>query len=408
MEAIQFNISVPRYIAGKVLGAVYEPLYWSGLSCLRYGSVDEPALPGPDWVKITTRYGGICGSDWGLVHLHNSPYLSPFGSERFVVGHENLGTIAEAGSEVEGWSVGDRVIADLLLPCAPRGFGEACPACRRGDYNLCERFAEGALAPGTILGSCTDTGGSWGPVYVAHQSQLVRVPENVTGENAILLDALGSALHPVLRNYPEDDQTVLVAGAGTIGLCAVASLRALGSRARILVLAKYQFQADLARRFGADEVLLLGRNQEHYGALVELTGGKLYRPILGKPALVGGADIVYECVGSSASIDDALHLAAAGGRVVLIGAAGVPKGVDWTPVWFHELTIQGAYAVAMEDYQGRRMRTYEVGLELMAEEKLDLSPLLTHRFKLSEYKKAFRTLRSRGRSRALKAVFTFD
>jgi L-iditol 2-dehydrogenase len=408
MEVLQFDISVPRYIAGKVLGAVYKPLFWSGLSCLRYGQVDEPVLPGPDWVKITTRLGGICGTDWGLIHLHNSPYLSPFGSDRFVLGHENLGTIAEVGAEVEGWSVGDRVIADLLLPCAPRGFSEPCPACQRGEYNLCERLAEGALAPGTVLGSCADTGGSWGPVYVAHRSQLVRVPETVADEDAILVDALASALHPILRDFPEDNQTVLVAGAGTIGLCAIGSLRALGSRARILALAKYPFQAELALRFGADEVLLLGRKQEHYSALAEQTGGKLYHPLLGKPALVGGVDIVYECVGSSESIDDALHLAAAGGRVVLVGAAGIPTGVDWTPVWFHELTIRGAYAVATEDHEGRRMRTYEVGLELMAQEKLDLSPLLTHKYRLREYRQAFRTLADRGQSRALKAVFVFD
>jgi L-iditol 2-dehydrogenase len=408
MEALQFNISVPRYVAGKVLGAVYEPLYWSGLSCLHYGQVDEPALPGPDWVKITTRYGGICGTDWGWIHLHSSTYLTTFGSKQFILGHENLGTIAEVGPQVSDWSVGDRVIADLLLPCSPRGFAEACPACRRGDYNLCERFAEGALAPGSVLGSCADTGGSWGPVYVAHHSQLVRVPESVTDEDAILVDALGSALHSVLRDFPEDDQTVLVAGAGTIGLCVVASLRALDSRARILALAKYPFQAEVARHLGADEVLVPDGNRTHYRRLMELTGGKLYQPILGKPALVGGADIVYECVGSSGSIDDALHLAAAGGRVVLVGAAGIPKGVDWTPVWFHELTIKGAYAVAMEDFQGRRLRTYEIGLELMAQKELDLSPLLTHRFKLSEYKQAFRTLADRGRSRALKAVFVFE
>ena len=408
MEALQFDISVPRYIAGKVLGAVYEPLFWSGLSCLRYGKVDEPPLPGPDWVKIHTRYGGICGTDWGLIHLHNSLYLAPFNSERFILGHENLGTIAEVGPEVEGWSVGERVIADLLLPCAPRGFADACPACQRGDYNLCEHFTEGALAPGSILGSCADTGGSWGPVYVAHRSQLVRVPESVADEDAILIDALASALHPILDHLPKDGQTVLVMGAGTIGLCIVASLRALDSRARIVVLAKYPFQAELARHFGADEVLSPGRKQEHYGALMELTGGKLYRPQLGKPVLVGGADIVYECVGSAGSIDDALRMAAPSGRVVLIGAAGVPSGVDWTPVWFHELTIKGAYAVAMEDYQERRMRTYEVGLELMAQKRLDLSPLLTHSFKLSEYKQAFRILADRGKSKALKAVFAFD
>jgi L-iditol 2-dehydrogenase len=414
MKALQFNVSVPRYVAGKVLGSLYTPLYWSGLSCLRYGDVAEPALPGADWVRIKTRYGGICGSDWGLIHLHDSLYLSPFGSQQFILGHENLGTIVEVGPQVEGWSVGERVIAELMLPCATRGFSEPCPSCERGEYNLCERFADGALAPGTILGSCADTGGSWGPVYVAHQSQLVRVPENVSDENAILLDALSSALHAILCNPPEDDQAnrrppaVLVLGAGTIGLCAVASLRALGSQARILVLAKHRFQAELARHFGADEILFLSRNRDYYHVLAERTGGKLYQPILGKPALIGGADVVYECVGSDDSVDDALHLTTAGGKVVLIGLAAVPKGVDWTPVWFRELTLKGTYGVAVESYQGRRMRTYEVGLELMAQGKLDLSPLLTHKFRLAEYRRAFHTLRAKGPNGVSKAVFTFD
>ena len=408
VKAIYFDISVPRYVIGKALGALYKPLYWSGLSCLRYGRVPEPALPGPDWVKIRTRYGGICGSDWGLILLHQSPYLSPFGSDRFVIGHENLGTIAEVGPEVEGWSEGERVIADLMLPCAPRGFREPCPACQRGDYNLCERFAEGALSPGTILGSCADTGGSWGPVYVAHKSQLVRVPENVSDENAILLDALSSALHPVLRNFPEDDETVLVLGAGTIGLSVVASLRALGSQARLLVLAKYPFQGELARRYGADEIVFLGRDGAHYQALADLTGAKVYHPILGKPALVGGADLVYECVGSDSSVDDALRLAASGGKVVLVGLAAAPKGVDWTPIWFQELTLKGSFTVSTETYQGHRLRTYEVGLELMAQGKVDLSPLLTHRFRLAEYRQAFQTLSARKANGALKAVFTFE
>ena len=408
MKALQFDVSVPRYVAGKVLGALYRPLYWSGLSCLRYGNVAEPALPGPDWVKIKTRYGGICGTDWGMIHLDSSPYLSPFSSEQFIIGHENLGTIVEAGSQVEGWSPGDRVIADLMLPCAPRGFSDPCPACQRGDYNLCERFAEGNLAPGTILGSCADTGGSWGPIFVAHRSQLVRVPENVSDENAILLDALGSALHPVLRDFPADDQTVLVLGAGTIGLCAIASLRALGSRARILAVAKYPMQAELARHFGANEVLSPGHGQERYDELARLNGGTVYQPILGKPALVGGADIVYECIGNDGSVDDALRMAAGGGKVVLIGLAGQLKSVDWTPIWFHELTVRGSYTVATEDFQGRRMRTYEVGLELMAQGRVDMSPLLTHKFSLSEYRSAFRTLMAKGQNKVLKAVFTFE
>jgi threonine dehydrogenase-like Zn-dependent dehydrogenase len=408
MKAIYFEISVPRYVVGKALGPIYKPLYWSGLSCLRYGDVPEPALPGPDWVKIRTRYGGICGSDMGLIRLHESPYLSPFGSQRFVIGHENLGTITEVGTGVEGWSVGERVIADLMLPCAPRGFDESCPACQRGDYNLCQNFAEGVLSPGTILGSCAETGGSWGPVYVAHQSQLVRVPENVSDENAILVDALSSALHPVLRSFPQDDETVLIVGAGTIGLSVVASLRALGSQARILVLVKYPFQGELARRYGADEIVLLGKDGSHYQALAGLTGSRVYYPILGKPAPVGGADLIYECVGSDGSVDDALRLAAAGGKVVLVGLAATPKGVDWTPIWFHELTVRGSFCVATETYQGRKMRTYEVGLELMAQGVLDLSPLLTQKFRLAEYRRAFRALSDRKANGALKAVFTFE
>jgi L-iditol 2-dehydrogenase len=407
MKAIQFDATVPRYLLGKVFGTVYKPFFWSGLSCLHYGDAAEPALPGPGWVKIKTRYGGICGTDWSMVRLHTSPYLSAFSSEWFIPGHENVGTIIEVGAQVEGWETGERVVADLLLPCAVRGYADPCPACRQGDYNQCHRFAEGALAPGTILGSSADTGGSWGQVYVAHQSQLVRVPEGVSDENAVLLEPFCVALHPTLHNLPENDATVLVLGAGTIGLCAVAALRALGSRARILVLAKYPFQGDLARQYGADEVLLPSRNQDHLEAVAGLTGGKVYQPVLGRPVVVGGADLVYECVGSDTSIDDALRLATAGGKILLLGSTGVTRAVDWTPLWFRELTVSGSYAGAVEDYQGRSMSTAEVGLELMASGKVDLARLLTHKYPLAQYHEAFRTLISKADNQALKVVFAY-
>jgi L-iditol 2-dehydrogenase len=408
MKALQFDVTVPRYVAGRILGAVYKPLFWSGLSCLRYLDLPEPALPGPDWVKIRTKYGGICGSDWGLIQLHNSPYLSPFSSKRFVIGHENLGTIVEVGPEVQGWHVGERVVADLMLPCAARGFSDPCEPCRRGDYNLCERFAVGGLAPGTVLGACADTGGSWGPVYVAHESQLLRVPDNVSDANAVLLDAVSATLHPILREVPDDGNTVLVLGAGVMGLCTVAALRALDSKARILVLAKYKHQADLARHYGADEVILVGRGQDRFQAMAQATGAKIYKPILGKPAIVGGADVVYECVGSDGSVDDALRLARAGGRVVLVGLASIPKGVDWTPIWFREIRVAGTYAVAMDPWRGETARTYAIGLELMAEGKLDLEPLLTHKFALSDYRAAFRAMSTKNANGLLKSVFAFD
>jgi threonine dehydrogenase-like Zn-dependent dehydrogenase len=142
--------------------------------------------------------------------------------------------------------------------------------------------------------------------------------------------------------------------------------------------------------------------------VAEITGSRIYKPILGKPVVIGGADLVFECVGSDGSINDALHLVKAGGKLVLVGAAGVPRGVDWTPIWVHELSVVGSYTVSTDDYEGRRMRTYEVGLELMAQGKLDLSPLLTHQYKLEQYKEAFRTLADRSTNRAFKAVFSFE
>jgi threonine dehydrogenase-like Zn-dependent dehydrogenase len=236
----------------------------------------------------------------------------------------------------------------------------------------------------------------------------VRIPAIVSDENAILLDSFASALHPILNHFPGDEETVLIIGAGTIGICAVAALRTLGSRARVLVLARYPFQAELARHYGADEVLLPGDGKDRFQAVAEQTGAKVYQPILSKPVLAGGADTVYECAGTDCSLDDALRLTAAGGKVVLVGAVAVPRNVDWTPIWFHELTVVGSCSVATEDFRGRRMRTYEVGLELMTQANLDLSLLLTHKFRLDEYRRAFDTLAKKGQNCAMKAVFAFD
>jgi len=342
-----------------------------------------------------------------LISLDFSPAVLPFTSFPVTLGHENVGTIVEVGREVEGFAPGDRIVADPLLPCAPRGIEPACEFCQRGDFSLCRNFAQGDLAPGPGIGFCRDTGGSWSPYFVAHQSQLFRVPENVSDENALMAEPLSVALHSVMRNFPEDKDTVLVLGAGTAGLCTVAALRALGSGARIIVVAKYPFQGEMARRFGADELIYLRRG-DLFRAVAEATGAKVYKPILGKRVLVGGADIVYECVGSESSIDDSLRFARSGGIVVLMGMAFILKRVDWTPIWFNELTIRGSVWGSTETFQGRRVRTMQLALEWMAEGKLDLSPLVTHRFGLDDYKRALAVTANKGRYQVIKSLFVFD
>jgi len=277
MEAIQLTVSIPRYVLTKAIGPVYPPVFWGHLAMLRYRDVPEPVLPGPGWVKIKTRYGGICGSDLHTIFLKDSPSLSAFVSSPLTLGHENLGTITQVGEQVQGFASGDRVVADPLLPCATRGFEEPCEFCRREEFAQCQNFAEGDLAPGLSIGHCPDTGGSWSPCFVAHQSQLFSVPENVSDENAALAEPFAGALHWVMRNLPGDDDTILILGAGVVGLCTLVALRALGSGARAIVLAKYPFQGEMARRFGADQVIYL-REGDYFQALAEATGGRLYKP----------------------------------------------------------------------------------------------------------------------------------
>jgi threonine dehydrogenase-like Zn-dependent dehydrogenase len=100
-------------------------------------------------------------------------------------------------------------------------------------------------------------------------------------------------------------------------------------------------------------------------AFAKLVNGKLLDPILGKRMLVGGADVVFECVGNSTSIDDALRFARGGGRVVMAGLASIPKNVDWTSIWLKELQLAGSYIYGHDYFQGKRRRTFDLAIELI-------------------------------------------
>lgn len=414
MKAIQFRIIVPRPLVGiakdlEVAAAkLYPDILWSGISC-GLVQVPEPRLPGDDWVKVKTHYGGICGSDLGGIHLETSPYYSVFTSFPLTLGHENIGRIAEVGARVQGWHAGDRVVVEPTLWCKPRGFQDLCRACARGEVNLCERSTEGDLAPGLGIGYCRDTGGSWGPFFIAHESQLYHVPDPVSDESAMLVEPFAVGLHAVLQDMPGDDETVLVIGAGAIGLLTIAALRVFGSKARILVLARYPFQAEAARKLGATEIIPSGRGHDYYGEIAERTGARLYRPLIGKRVVVGGVDRTFECVGSDRALDDAVRLTRSGGRVRLVGVPGIPETVDWAPIFVKELDVRGSYLYShAEPYGGRKWHAFDLALHLMSGGELDVSWLITHKFRVDEYARAFRFLNQRGTSKAIRAVFEFD
>lgn len=407
MKAVQFNFTIPRYVLGLALRRVFPPFLWSSLSTTSLKEVSPPQLPDADWLRIKTHLGGICGTDLGAIYLHTSPYYSPFSSFPFTFGHENVGTISELGAKVKGWEKGQRVVAEPTLWCAPRGFAEKdwCQYCQRGEINRCQHYAQGPMAPGIMIGTASQTGGSWSENFVAHESQLIAVPDSVSDENALMLEPFACALHAALIDFPSDDEDILILGAGTIGLVTLAALRALGSTARIIVSARYDFQEAAARKLGASEVF---RSNDLYAEVAEKIGGRLYKPTIGKRVLVGGADRVYECVGSDSALDDAHRLCKSGGTVVLVGVPGQAKGVDWTAIFSQELKLIAADRYSHSDtHNGKKVRTFDLGMRMMVSGQIDLSWMISRRYQIEDYKKALDHLRKKKNNPIIKAVFEF-
>jgi threonine dehydrogenase-like Zn-dependent dehydrogenase len=407
MHAIQYRFSYLRYALGVSLGRLFPSISWSGLTTTVSRNVTPPDLPGPDWVRIRTRLGGICGTDLGAVYLHTSPYYSPLNSQHFTFGHENVGSIDKVGKHVREWETGERVVIEPTLWCAARGFSEEqwCEFCAIGEINRCLRYAEGDLAPGIITGTNGDTGGTWSESFVAHRSQLYKVPDGMSDENVLMSEPFACAVHAVLTDMPSDDETILIVGAGTIGLVTLAALRALGSKARILISARYEFQREAARKLGADEIL---SGSDLYLDVAELTDAALYKPPIGKRVVVGGADRVYECVGSDSTIDDSLRLTRNGGTVIIVGVPGVAKNVDWTAIYAQELRVIAADRYSHADtYLGKQVRTFDVALDLLASGKVDIGWMLSRRYPLAEYKRAFSELADKSKHPIIKAAFAF-
>ncbi len=407
MHSLRFQFTRPRYLFGKTMGRLFPSLLWnSGLSCLRFQQTPDPVLPNDQWVKIRVTYGGICGSDLHLIHLQDSPSTSPFASFPFTIGHEAVGKISEVGARVSGLQIGDRVVVDPVLSCMARGLPRPCEACRRGDYSICSRMTDGEIAPGLLIGACRDTGGSWSAYLVAHQSQVLKLPDEIDDLNGVMIEPFSCALHSVMRNLPRNEDTVLIVGAGTIGICVAAAIRALDIACKIVVVSKYDYQTKLALHYGADRVIrLCGREYKSTYETAEALKARVLKPVIGPPVILGGADIVFECVGNSRSVNEALRFARSGGKVVLLGLAGILDHIDWTTVWLNELDVKGSFAYSTEEFNGKRMRTMQVAIELMKLGKADLSPLITHRFPLDKYKDAFATIVNKGKEACMKVVF---
>ncbi|MGH2456038.1 MAG: zinc-dependent alcohol dehydrogenase, partial [Candidatus Limnocylindria bacterium] len=302
----RFAASALNYRTLRLLGPRLPRLTGGWMPWVGLDRFPAPALPGPEWVRLRPVMAGVCGTDMALLTGRASAVLSPFASFPAVLGHEVVGRVVEAGPGA-GTAVGSRVILDPLLGCAVRGL-EPCRWCATGQPGLCLRQADGAFAPGPMLGFCRDLPGAWSEEMVAHRSQLHAVPDAVSDEVAVLIEPLAVALHGVLAAPPQDGEQVLIIGGGTMGLCTLAAVRMAAPGARVTVVARHAAQRAMAERLGAAAVV-----GDAVVAAAGLAGARRYRSLVGEEVLTGGFDQVYDAVGSRASLDAAIRVAAGHG-----------------------------------------------------------------------------------------------
>jgi len=403
MKALRFHNKMPRIAATKILGQIASSAFTGPLAPMTLDEIPEPRLPAPDWVRVRTRLAGICGSDLKQLLLKGSldNPLTALLSFPHVLGHEAVGEIEEVGPAVVERKVGERVLLNPWLSCGPRGIDPPCAACATGDYTLCRNFDGGCLPPGIHLGNNAGAPGVFARHFVAHQSQCLPVPEPVSDDAAVLGDPFSVSLHSILKRPPQPDAPVLVYGLGPLGLLAVVGLKALYPDTTVYAVGKHAHQGELARRFGADEILV-GKPAALIERVAELTGARVYRPWYGLPWLIDGVGVVYDTVGSSQTLEVSVRVARARGSVVVSGVEA-PRRFEWTPIYFKEVDVVGSNAFALEDFEGERLHAMEIYLRL-AERGLDVTPLITHRFTLERWREAFQTLMKRRSSGAIKIV----
>lgn len=330
-----------------------KSLLLSEYNRLQIADLPEPAA-GADEVLVRVEACGICGSD-----VHGYDGSSGRRIPPIVMGHEAAGTVEAAGASVHGYVKGDRVAFDSTVYC-----GE-CVFCRRGEINLCDRRQ--------VIGvSCGDyrRDGAFAELVAVPQRILYRLPDNITFAEAAMLEAASVALHAVRVSAAMGGETALVIGAGMIGLLTLQAARAAGCK-RVLIADVDESRLELARRVGADETLHSGA--EIASAVLKLTGGM-------------GVDLAYEAVGRNQTVAAAIDCTRKGGAVTLIGNIAPEVTLPLQKVVTRQIRLQGSCASAGE---------YPQAIELIANEEIQVKPLITAVAPLEDGPRWFERLHAR-------------
>jgi len=313
-------------------------------------------VPMPEYgvndVLIKIGKTAICGTD---IHIYSwDEWVQATIPVPMTVGHEFYGEIVEVGSEVQGLKPGQRVSGEGHLTCGH------CRNCRAGRRHLC-RNTEGVGV---------NRSGCFAEYLAIPASNVMLLPDNITAEQASILDPLGNATHCALAfNVVGED--VLVTGAGPIGIMAVAILRHIGAR-HIVITDVNDYRLDLARKMGASHAV----NIKHQSI----------QDVMDELGMTEGFDVGLEMSGNPMALNEMVKAMNHGGQIALLGIPPQETAIDWNHVIFKGLVIKGIY--------GREMFETWYKMIAMLQSGLDVSPVITHRFPVKDYQQAFQIMSS--------------
>jgi L-iditol 2-dehydrogenase len=314
---------------------------------IEFQDVPQPEAK-PNEVLIEVKRIGVCGSD---IHVYHG--LHPYTHYPVVQGHEVSGVVAAVGKEVKEFKIGDRVVFQPQVTC-----GECYP-CRHGMYHICDHLK--------VMGF--QTSGAAQDYFPVPADMVLKVPDAISMDHAAMVEPVSVAVHALSRAGDVKGKKVVVLGAGTIGNLVAQVARASGAE-QVMITDVSEYKLAKAKECGID--LAVDTRVTNLGeAIINAFGPDK-------------ADLILECVGVQDTITQAVDNARKGSTIIVVGVFGKKPLVDLGLVQDRELSLVGTLMYQRKDY--------ERAIELIAEGKMCLDPMITHRFAFEEYLKAYETI----------------
>lgn len=341
-------------------------VFMTGLEKMEIRDIPVPT-PKEKQVIVKLEYVGICGSD---VHYLENGRIGDFVVEGdFILGHECAGTVVELGEGVQNLKVGDRVALEPGITCGQ------CEFCKSGKYNLCPDVEFLATPP---YHGCIEN-------YIAFpENMCFKLPDNISTKEGALVEPLSVGMHAAKQGRVTLGSSVVILGAGCIGLCTLLACKAFGAT-DITVVDVIPKRLDFAMKLGATRVI----NGKDVNAVEEID----------KLTNNAGVDIVIETAGSTVTIGQTPYMVKRGGTIVLVGMA--PKDIiefNFAKIMAKEAEIQSVF---------RYRNIYPMAIKAISKGLIDVSGIVTHEFTFDETAKAF-DFAIHNKNDVVKAVIKID